>query len=195
MPFGSTVFVLAGPNGAGKTSLYYHEAPNVPRVNGDTLLHEGHAPQDVEAILRQQLEELTEQRASFIIETNAAAERDYALLASLKKSGYRIECRYVGLESVRMCLQRVAQRVAQGGHDVPPAFIQHRYENGLSLLKANYRLFDRLQLYDNSAEQPEKVADFIPGMVPRLFSLMPAWATPVVIHITKMEALYAKLHK
>ena len=133
----STVFVLAGPNGAGKTTLYQHEAPDVPRVNGDTLLQEGRAPQEVEAVLRQQLEELTGQRASFIIETNAAAERDYALLASLKKSGYRIECRYVGLESVRMCEQRVAQRVAQGGHDVPPAFIQHRYKNGLSLLKTN----------------------------------------------------------
>lgn len=130
-----TIYVLAGPNGAGKTSLYQYEAVAVPRLNGDSLYQQGLSVAAVEASLRQQLETWIGQRISFVIETNAASERDYALFNSLKKVGYQLELRYVGLESVAVCQQRVAQRVLEGGHDVPPALIQQRYTNGLSLLK------------------------------------------------------------
>ena len=103
--------------------------------------------------------------------------------------------RYVGLKSVALCQERVVQRVLEGGHDVPPALIRHRYDNGLSLLKRHHRLFDRLQLYDNSGEQPEEVVDFTPGTAPRPLGPLPAWAAPVLAHIARMEALYAKLPK
>lgn len=189
------VFVLAGPNGAGKTSLYLHEAADVPRLNGDSLYQQGVGIHDIEAALRQQLESWLMQQASFVIETNAASERDYALFSSLQKAGYRLECRFVCLRSVRDCQERVVRRVLEGGHDVPAAFIQHRYDSGLSLLKRNYRIFDRLQLYDNSGEQPEEVAEFLPGAMPQLIGQTPEWAASVVAHITKMEALYAKLPK
>lgn len=143
-PSPPVIYVLAGPNGAGKTSLYQYEALAVPRLNGDSLYQQGLSVAEVEASLRQQLEAWIDQRISFVIETNAASERDYALFNSLKKAGYQFELRYVGLESVAVCRQRVAQRVHEGGHDVPPALIQQRYANSLSLLKQHYRIFDRL---------------------------------------------------
>lgn len=52
-----TVYVLAGPNGAGKTSLYKHEAPAIPRLNGDALYQQHQNLHEVEAVLRQQQEE------------------------------------------------------------------------------------------------------------------------------------------
>ncbi|WP_375417853.1 hypothetical protein [uncultured Hymenobacter sp.] len=52
-----TVYVLAGPNGADKTSLYQYEAVKVPRLNGDSLYQQGLAVTEVEAVMRQQLEE------------------------------------------------------------------------------------------------------------------------------------------
>jgi predicted ABC-type ATPase len=188
-----TIYVLAGPNGAGKTSLYQYEALAVPRLNGDSLYQQGLAVQEVEASLRQQLEEWTTQRLSFVIETNAASERDYKLFSALKSTGYRLELRYVGLESVAVCQKRVAQRVLEGGHDVPLALIQQRYTNGLSLLKQHYRIFNRIQLYDNSGTEARQVAEVRPG-----YPLQPAirlvtWAAPVLAHITKMEAIYQKL--
>ena len=91
------------------------------------------------------------------------------------------------------CQERVARRVLEGGHDVPAALIQHRYASSLSLLKRNYRLFDRLQLYDNSGEEPIEILEFIPGNPLRFFDRMPQWAASIVAHITRMEALYAKL--
>jgi predicted ABC-type ATPase len=188
-----TIYVLAGPNGAGKTSLYQYEALAVPRLNGDSLYQQGLAVQEVEASLRQQLEQWTTQRLSFVIETNAASERDYKLLSALKTTGYHLELRYVGLESVAVCQKRVAQRVLEGGHDVPLALIQQRYTNGLSLLKQHYRIFDRIQLYDNTGTEARQVAEVRPGYPLQPAIQLAAWATPVLAHIAKMETIYNKL--
>ncbi|AMJ64582.1 hypothetical protein AXW84_03445 [Hymenobacter sp. PAMC 26628] len=165
----------------------------VPRLNGDSLYQQGLSVAEVEASLRQQLEGWIEQRISFVIETNAASERDYALFSALKKAGYHLELRYVGLESVAVCQQRVAQRVLEGGHSVPPALIQQRYANGLSLLKRHYRIFDRIQLYDNTGTEAQQVAELRPGHALQQTALWAAWAAPVLAHIIKMEAVYQKL--
>lgn len=190
-----TVYVLAGPNGAGKTSLYQHEASDIPRLNGDTLYQQHQDLHEVEALLRQQQEELVRLKQSFVIETNAASTRDYALFNALKSAGYLVELRYVGLKSVALCLERVAQRVAEGGHNVSAAFVEQRYHNSLSLLKTNYRVFDRLQLYDNSDTEPEELADIVPGLSLRQLRPPPEWALTVTAHIARMEAIYAKLPK
>lgn len=191
----STIYVLAGPNGAGKTSLYKHEASNIPRLNGDALYQQHQNLHAVEAMLRQQQEEWVTQKRSFVIETNAASTRDYALFNALKSVGYRLELRYVGLKSVALCIERVAQRVAEGGHNVSVAFIEQRYHNSLSLLKTNYKVFDRMQLYDNSETEPEELADFLPGAPLRQLMPLPEWAQAITTHIARMEAIYAKLPK
>ncbi|MBC6612484.1 hypothetical protein H8B15_16285 [Hymenobacter sp. BT507] len=188
-----TIYILAGPNGAGKTSLYEFEAPNVPRLNGDSLYQQGFTTYEVEVALRQQLDAWIEQKVSFVIETNAAGERDYKLFSSLKKERYRLELRYVGLESVAVCQQRISQRVLEGGHDVPPALVEQRYANGLSLLKQYYRIFDRLQLYDNTGIETQQVADLLPGTPLQQFEPVPVWAVPVLAHIKRMEMVYQRL--
>lgn len=101
----------------------------------------------------------------------------------------------MGLESVAVCEKRIAQRVAEGGHDVPSALVQQRYTNGLSLLKQHYRLFDRIQLYDNTGTEVRQVADFLPGGPLLQLAQPPAWALPVLQHIARMEALYQKVAK
>lgn len=192
MPTAPTVYILAGPNGAGKTSIYQYEASTVPRLNGDARYQQGLTVHEVEAALREELQGWLAQSTSFVIETNAASERDYALFRSLQKAGYRLEFRYVGLESVAVCEKRIAQRVAEGGHDVPAALVQQRYTNGMSLLKQHYRLFDRVQLYDNTGTEARQVADFLPGGPLLQLAQPPAWALPVLQHIARMEVLYQK---
>ena len=111
----------------------------------------------------------------------------------MKAAGYQVELRYVGLESVNLCHERVAQRVREGGHDVPLAFIKQRYDNGLSSLKRHYRDFHRLQLYDNSEAQPRLLLDFLPGTVPYPIAPLPIWAEAVCRHIEQREAMYQQL--
>ena len=37
---------------------------------------------------------------------------------------------YVGIESVEIAKQRIAYRVAHGGHGIPDADVERRYKNG-----------------------------------------------------------------
>jgi len=50
---------------------------------------------------------------------------------------------------------RVAQRVKQGGHDIPEAVIRRRFAAGLANFEHLYApRVDAWALYDNSGEQP-----------------------------------------
>ena len=188
------VYIFAGPNGAGKSTLWKALSPHVPRINGDDLLHkEKLSAFDVEAILKQQMQELVAARRSFVIETNLAAERDYDLLRTLKADSYRIELRYISLESVTLCKQRVAERVQRGGHDVPPALVEHRYANGLSLLKRFYQVFDRLELYDNTDSFTPLLSKNTGQLLEVFSSPLGPWAQQIAEHITRMEKIYQKL--
>jgi len=54
-----------------------------------------------------------------------------------------------------MAKQRVAERVSQGGHNVPPDVIERRFENGRKNFKTVYKaLVDSWALYDNSENEP-----------------------------------------
>jgi len=54
-----------------------------------------------------------------------------------------------------MVVQRVAERVRQGGHDIPEATIRRRFDAGMRLFFEVYRpLVDPWVLYDNSGDEP-----------------------------------------
>ena len=67
-----------------------------------------------------------------------------------KKSGFKIKLHYVGLESSKLAIQRVADRVSKGGHGIPKEDIERRYNTSLSNLKEVMPLVDNLYIYDNS---------------------------------------------
>ena len=59
-----------------------------------------------------------------------------------------------------MAITRVAQRVLEGGHDVPETVIRRRFEAGLRNFEQVYRgLVDGWALYDNSGEEPKWLAE------------------------------------
>lgn len=49
-----------------------------------------------------------------------------------------------------MAIERVANRVRQGGHNVPEEVIRRRFAHGIANLEHYKRLVDSWQLYDNS---------------------------------------------
>lgn len=54
-----------------------------------------------------------------------------------------------------MAVQRVAERVRQGGHNIPEATIRRRFDSGKRHLWQVYQpLVDGWTLYDNSGDQP-----------------------------------------
>ncbi len=187
--------IFGGPNGAGKSTLFacFQETAQQPveQVNGDVLQQQ--YPQlsgfEVGGITAARIRELIAARTSFSIENNLATADNYKLITGAKAADYRIELVYVSLDSVQECRYRVQQRVKEGGHDVPPAIIEHRYHQSLSLLKQHYHLFDHIRLVDNTdrATGYQTAALIEKGKVLEVQAEPAGWAKDVVRHIQQRE--------
>lgn len=164
-----TVYVIAGPNGAGKTTFASEFLPKFVGcfefLNAD-LIAAGLSPfapqlQNIRAgrLLLERIAELTAQRTDFGFETTRAGRTYVKLLSEMKANGYRVELFFLWLPSAEMAVARVANRVAQGGHDVPPEDIRRRYAAGVNHLFRLYRpILDRWWIFDATRLPPEPIA-------------------------------------
>lgn len=62
-----------------------------------------------------------------------------AHLQRARASGYALTLVMVFLDSTELCLHRVAQRVAAGGHDVPEADVRRRFGRSVHQFLHRYR--------------------------------------------------------
>ena len=60
-------------------------------------------------------------------------------IRSWKEWGYRISLHFIELPSEDFAVQRVAMRVAAGGHSVPEVDVRRRYHRGLALFQQVYK--------------------------------------------------------
>jgi len=71
---------------------------------------------------------------------------------------------YLWPHGVDLALDRVANRVAAGGHDVPAKTVRSRFVRGLHNLFHLYRsLVDSWVLFDNSGDRPRVIAEETAG--------------------------------
>lgn len=158
------IVVVAGPNGAGKSTaeprLIGGKLGIAEFVNADVIAAglSAHAPESVaiEAgrIMLKRLDELALAGASFAFETTLASRSFAPWIARLRKErGYRLHLFYLWLPDPEESVRRVTQRVALGGHHVPPDVVRRRYGRGLSNFLSLYRpIADAWRLYDNSRD-------------------------------------------
>ncbi len=154
------VFIIAGPNGAGKTTFAKFFLKNYPDIkhylNAD-ILASGIAPLKpelaaVEAgrILLKQMSHLAEQKVSFAFETTLSAKNYLRRIDSWKKKGYHVEIIFLSLPNADFAIERVRQRVKQGGHNIPADVIRRRFIRGLENLPSYKKLADSWKIYDSS---------------------------------------------
>ena len=94
-------------------------------------------------------------RESFAFETTLAGHNYIRHIRDWQAAGYRVKLIFLQLDSPETAIARVAQRVRQGGHDIPQATIRRRFAAGLENFKHLYApLVDSWALYDNSGAQP-----------------------------------------
>ena len=80
-------------------------------------------------------------------------------MAGGQKAGYRVHLIFFWLESPELAMQRVAERVRNGGHGIPTATIKRRYAAGIrNLLRLYIPIVDTWSIYDNSNTPREQVA-------------------------------------
>jgi predicted ABC-type ATPase len=179
------IIVLAGPNGAGKSTFYelFLDGIPVPFVNADriakTLLRDPHSA-DYEAakIAEAERQRLVAERQSFVMETvfSDPAGDKVRFLKQARDAGYFVVLVYVGLDHPSLAAARVAHRVRNGGHAVPPDRVAARYDRSLANLGKTLGFVDHAYLYDNSAAPYRRVAETVRGQIVMRAPKPPAWA-------------------
>ncbi|WP_312815408.1 AAA family ATPase [Brevundimonas sp.] len=143
-----TIVVLAGPNGAGKTTWINQILEERPEdftyVNPDEFaraLPPDTPNRDTAAarLVLQTLNDLESQSRDIILETTLASRTHATRLRRMRNAGYQIELLYLQLPSVDVSIQRVAQRVASGGHDIPEDALRRRFPLSLHYRDTLYK--------------------------------------------------------
>ncbi len=174
--------IFAGVNGAGKSTIYntIKNVQAMPRINTDEIVKEIGDWKDsatlVEAGKRavKMIDDCFEKGISFNQETTLCGHTILRNIERAKKLGYRIEMMYVGVDSVEIAKERIAKRVADGGHGIPDADVERRYTESLSNLKQVLSLCDLVSVYDNT-EELRRFAIYKNGELCRLSRTLPTW--------------------
>jgi len=170
------LFIIAGPNGAGKTTYVKRFLPQEMQcrefVNAD-LIAAGLSPfapdkaaYEAGRIMLNRLRELAARRENFSFETTLSGRAYAPLLRGLRAAGYRIRLDFLWIPNLGITNQRVRQRVAKGGHNIPEEVQLRRFHLGVRNLAELYRpLIDFWRLYDNTGENPHLVAEEEDGLL------------------------------
>ena len=163
------LYIIAGPNGAGKTTASYTILPEMLNcinfVNADEIAR-GLSPfspdtVDVQAarIMIQRIDELLAQKADFAIETTLATRSYVQLVKRAQAAGYKVHLLFFCLESADQAIQRVAQRVKEGGHNVPEEVIRRRFQLGISnLVNLFIPVCDTVHVWNNTKGEAQLIA-------------------------------------
>ena len=164
--------LFAGVNGAGKSTLFSVDtaADLGVRLNTDEIVKErGWDWRDASAQLRagrellRRQKECLEKGISFNQETTLSGVSILKAIQTAKERGYLIRMRYVGVNSPAIAKERVAKRIALGGHGVSGETIDRRFDVSKDNLKKVFPLCDTVNIYDNSGDGLMLVASYVKG--------------------------------
>ena len=155
------LYIIAGPNGAGKTTASFNLLPDVLHcpnfVNADEIARglSPFAPETVAIqagrIMLQRIEELLPQKVDFAIETTLATRSYVQLVHRAQAFGYKVHLIFFFLENEEQAIQRVAQRVRNGGHNIPEEDIRRRFKRGIyNLINLYMPICDSVLVYNNA---------------------------------------------
>lgn len=162
---GKKIIIIAGPNGAGKTTFARSFLPaeaQLPRFINADLIAAGLAPFAPETaaikaarLMLKEIDECVRRGDSFAFETTLSGHGYLQHIAQWRAQGYRVSLYFLRLPNPETARARVAERVRQGGHDIPEPIIRRRFAAGWDNFQQHYRAaVDDWALYDNTGSQP-----------------------------------------
>ncbi|HLG88167.1 MAG TPA: AAA family ATPase [Alphaproteobacteria bacterium] len=181
------LWIVAGANGSGKSTCFQNvlvkdASGAVWIINPDLLTlrimtQEGlfRNEANLEAVKRIErwLHASIATHQTVGVETVLSTGKYRKLVRAAKRKGFLIHLVYVSLRSADLNIRRVRQRVRQGGHDVPAEKIRSRRLRSFAELPWFLYHADSAQLFDNSGDAPELVAEKIDQVVYPYGKLIP----------------------
>ncbi|MDR3693843.1 zeta toxin family protein [Mucilaginibacter sp.] len=161
------LYIIAGCNGAGKTTASYTILPEIldcrEFVNADNIAA-GISPFNPESvaieagrIMLKRIDELLNEGGDFALETTLATRSYVQFIKRAQQMGYEVTLLYFWLDSPQTAYNRVAQRVSEGGHDIPIDIIKRRYYRGIKNLIELYIPICNKWLVMNNVGLPSEV--------------------------------------
>lgn len=168
------LYIISGCNGAGKTTASYSILPEILAckefVNADEIA-KGLSPFQPEKvaiesgrIMLNRIRELMEGGEDFAFETTLATRSYVHTIKAAKEKGYNVILLFFWLQKIDLAIERVKERVKEGGHDIPKDVIKRRYIKGIKNLFDLYiPLVETVFIFDNSEGRHELIAEKIEG--------------------------------
>ncbi|MCU1463278.1 MAG: hypothetical protein JWO37_3353 [Acidimicrobiales bacterium] len=175
--------LLAGPNGSGKSTLWAYVLErelHLEFVNADVIAQErwpddpeGHAYDAVEMAAARR-RKLIAARKSFATETVFSHASKIELVRTAIEAGYLVSLHVIAVPEA-LAVDRVENRVENGGHAVPEDKVRGRYGRLWAHVAEAVALAEHARVYDNTtAAVPFRlVAEFERGAL--LWSDWPPW--------------------
>jgi predicted ABC-type ATPase len=159
-----SILIIAGPNGAGKTTFareFLTQEANCPTFINADLIAAGLSPIEPEKaamqagrLMLQTMSAAVAEEESFAFESTLAGIGYASKIPRWRNLGYRISLIFLKLDNVDIAIGRVAERVRQGGHNIPETVIRRRYIAGWRNFRTIYsRLVNDWTVFDNSSSQ------------------------------------------
>jgi predicted ABC-type ATPase len=154
------LIVFAGPNGSGKSTLVGELiARGIDlgiHINPDEIAKTLHGSYEARVSRAQSLADLLRERCiaekrSFSFETVMSHPSKIDVMQQARDAGFEVTLYFIGLCDPALNIERVATRVAQGGHDVPADRIVARYARTMNLLAKAVRAAHQSVVFDNSS--------------------------------------------
>jgi predicted ABC-type ATPase len=187
--------LIAGPNGAGKSTLHRYlvspRHPGLPFVDARAwasaqlqhILDAATRARAARAWADEQRQTLLRLGQSFVTETAFSHPSRLALVAQARTQGFEVVLYALALDEPRRLLQRVSQRVREGGDPVPSHTILERYPRCLENFRHAVFMADLAFLIDATDALeggPRLVASVAAGRMHLHTVLRPRWVEKVL---------------
>ena len=165
------LYIISGCNGSGKTTASYTILPEMLHckefVNSDEIA-KGISPFNastmavaIEAsrIMYKRIRELIAAEKTFALETTLASRSIANLAKDAQEKGYYVTLLFFWLNTPDLAVERVKNRVKEGGHHVNELTVRRRYRTGIKNLFDLYMpICDYWMIADNSLSPMEVIA-------------------------------------
>lgn len=134
------LIIVGGPNGAGKTTFALEDLARRGGVylGADAIAAElspgDPAAAAIEAarLFIERFDQLVQTEQRLIVESTLAGKSLARMISTAASLGFQVEMNFMFIDSADLSLNRVRQRVLNGGHDVPETDIRQRFARTLA---------------------------------------------------------------